>query len=91
MGHCGTIGMGGLTLGGGYGPLNGTCGPAADNLLGAETVLAGGRRVTTGPDAEPDLCWALRGKGDWKSWWNRIGAATRVKVEKNERTGRPLH
>ena len=54
LGNCGTVGMAGLTLGGGYGPLNGTCGLAADNLLGAEIVLADGRRVTTGPDGEPD-------------------------------------
>jgi FAD/FMN-containing dehydrogenase len=63
LGNCGTVGMAGLTLGGGYGPLNGTCGLAADNLLGAEIVLADGRRVTTGPDAEPELFWALRGGG----------------------------
>jgi FAD/FMN-containing dehydrogenase len=63
MGNCGTVGMAGLSLGGGYGPLSGTCGLAADNLLGAEIVLADGRRVTTGPDAEPDLLWALRGGG----------------------------
>jgi FAD/FMN-containing dehydrogenase len=50
MGNCGTVGMAGLTLGGGYGPLSGTCGLAADNLLGAEVVLADGRRVTTGPN-----------------------------------------
>jgi FAD binding domain-containing protein len=65
MGNCGTVGMAGLTLGGGYGPLSGTCGLAADNLLGAEVVLADGRRVTTGPDAEPDLLWALRGGGNF--------------------------
>ncbi|HUN41331.1 MAG TPA: FAD-binding oxidoreductase [Acetobacteraceae bacterium] len=63
LGNCGTVGMGGLTLGGGYGPLNGTCGLAADNLLSAEIVLADGRRVTTGPDMEPELLWALRGGG----------------------------
>ena len=55
MGNCGTVGMAGLSLGGGYGPLSGTCGLAAVNLLGAEIVLADGRSVTTGPDAEPDL------------------------------------
>ena len=63
LGICGTVGMAGLTLGGGYGPLSGSCGLAADNLLSAEIVLADGRRVTTGPDAEPELFWALRGGG----------------------------
>jgi FAD/FMN-containing dehydrogenase len=33
LGNCGTVGMAGLTLGGGYGPLNGLYGLAADNLL----------------------------------------------------------
>ena len=37
------------------GPLNGQCGLAADNLLGAEVVLADGRCVTTGPDEEPEF------------------------------------
>jgi tRNA A-37 threonylcarbamoyl transferase component Bud32 len=36
------------------------------------------------------LGWGLRGRGEWKSWWRWIGAATREKVEKNKRTGRPL-
>ena len=63
LGNCGTVGMAGLTLGGGYGPLSGSCGLAADNLLGAEIVLADGRRVITGPDVEPELFWALRGGG----------------------------
>ncbi|MCL2430118.1 MAG: FAD-binding oxidoreductase [Alphaproteobacteria bacterium] len=63
LGNCGTVGMAGLTLGGGYGPLAGSCGLAADNLLSAEVVLADGQRVETGPDAKPDLFWALRGGG----------------------------
>ncbi|HUJ98321.1 MAG TPA: FAD-dependent oxidoreductase [Stellaceae bacterium] len=63
FGNCGTVGVAGLTLGGGYGSLNGSCGLAADNLLGAEIVLADGRCVTTGPDAEAELFWALRGGG----------------------------
>jgi len=61
LGHCGEVGIAGLTLGGGYGPLNGQYGLAADNLLGAEVVLADGQRVTTGPQQEPELFWAIRG------------------------------
>ena len=36
------------------------------------------------------LRWGLHGRGDWKSWWKEIDAATRAKVKKNERSGRVL-
>ncbi|MFF8092535.1 FAD-binding oxidoreductase [Streptomyces sp. NPDC016675] len=62
-GTAGAVGMVGLTLGGGYGPLIGQFGLAADNLLGAEVVLADGSRVNTDAENHPDLFWALRGGG----------------------------
>src|SRR5215467_12712605 len=62
-GSVGTVGMVGLTLGGGYGPLIGRFGLALDNLLAAEVVLADGRIVPAKPDNEPELFWALRGGG----------------------------
>ena len=78
LGRCGGVGVTGLTLGGGYGPLNGSCGLAADNLLGAELVLADGRRVLVGPDQEPDLFWAIRGGG------GNFGVVTTMRVRLHE-------
>ncbi|MET7669182.1 FAD-binding oxidoreductase [Micromonospora luteifusca] len=62
-GVVGDVGMAGLTLAGGYGPLCGRFGLSLDNLLGAEVVLAGGRRVTADPRHDAELYWALRGGG----------------------------
>jgi FAD/FMN-containing dehydrogenase len=62
-GTVGGVGMTGLTLGGGYGPLLGRYGLAVDNVLGAEVVLADGRLVTATNSQEPELYWALRGGG----------------------------
>ncbi|KAI0824925.1 FAD-binding domain-containing protein [Trametes gibbosa] len=57
------VGVGGFTLGGGYGPLSGEHGLAIDNLLSATVVLADGRIVKASKDEEPDLFWAIRGGG----------------------------
>jgi FAD/FMN-containing dehydrogenase len=78
LGNCGLVGMAGLTMVGDYGPLNGLYGLAADNLLGAEVVLADGRRVTTGPDDEPELFWAIRGGG------GNFGVVTSLRVQLHE-------
>jgi FAD/FMN-containing dehydrogenase len=62
-GSCSAVGMAGLTLGGGYGPLIGRFGLALDNLIAADVVLADGRIVTAEADREEELFWALRGGG----------------------------
>ncbi|WP_372351078.1 FAD-binding oxidoreductase [Streptomyces sp. KL116D] len=62
-GSAGSVGMAGLTLGGGYGPLSGRFGLALDSLLSADVVLADGSVVTADAEREPDLFWALRGGG----------------------------
>ena len=58
-----SVGLGGLTLGGGYGPLSGKFGLVADNLLSAQVVTADGRLLTANATEHPDLYWALRGGG----------------------------
>jgi FAD/FMN-containing dehydrogenase len=62
-GSVGAVGMAGLTLGGGYGPLIGRFGLALDNLIEAEVVLADGRFVLANDADETELFWALRGGG----------------------------
>ena len=62
-GSVAAVGMAGLTLGGGYGPLIGRFGLALDNLEAAEVVLADGRIVVAKRDSEEELFWALRGGG----------------------------
>jgi FAD/FMN-containing dehydrogenase len=59
----GTVGIAGLTLGGGIGLLGRTHGLTCDHLVGAQVVLAEGPVVECDRDRHPDLFWALRGAG----------------------------
>src|SRR3954471_19983247 len=76
-GGCGpTVGIAGLTLGGGLGILDRRYGVTCDQLVGAQVVLADGRVVETDEHSEPDLFWALRGSGG-----GQFGVVTRLDLK----------
>lgn len=62
-GGCATVGVPGLTLGGGFGTYSKGFGMAAANLLEAEIVTADGQVRVVNHAQEPDLHWALKGGG----------------------------
>jgi len=62
-GGCPTVGIAGLTLGGGEGRLMEKYGAACDNLLSAQVVTVEGSQVEASAKSNPDLFWAIRGGG----------------------------
>jgi FAD/FMN-containing dehydrogenase len=73
FGDTGSVGVGGITLGGGIGYLTRKYGLTIDSVLGAEVVTADGGCLHVDADSHPDLFWAIRGGG------GNFGVVTRFK------------
>ena len=78
FGDTGSVGIGGITLGGGIGYLVRKYGLTIDDLLAAEVVTADGSRLHVAADSHPDLFWAIRGGG------GNFGVVTRFKLRLHE-------
>ena len=75
LGGCPSVGIAGLTLGGGEGRLMEKYGTACDNLLSAQVVTVDGRQVEASHESNPDLFWAIRGGG------GNFGVVTELKYQ----------
>jgi len=75
FGDTGTVGIGGLTLGGGVGYLIRKYGLTIDSLLAADIVTADGKLLRVDEDNYPELFWAIRGGG------GNFGVVTRFKYQ----------
>jgi FAD/FMN-containing dehydrogenase len=73
FGDTGSVGVGGITLGGGVGYLSRKYGLTIDSLLAAEIVTADGQQLYVDHENHPGLFWAIRGGG------GNFGVATRFK------------
>ena len=71
FGDTGSVGIGGLTLGGGVGYLVRKYGLTIDDLLAADIMTAEGELLRVNSESHPDLFWAIRGGG------GNFGVATR--------------
>jgi hypothetical protein len=72
FGDTGSVGVGGITLGGGVGFLSRKHGLTIDSLLAAEIVTADGGLLRVDDESHPDLFWAIRGGG------GNFGVVTRL-------------
>lgn len=70
-----SVGVGGLTLGGGIGWFLGTHGAACDNLLSATVATADGKLLRASAEENSDLYWAIRGGG------GNFGVATELEFQ----------
>ena len=75
FGDTGSVGIGGITLGGGVGYLVRKYGLTVDSLLAAEIVTADGELLRIDTDSHPGLFWAIRGGG------GNFGVVTRFKFQ----------
>jgi hypothetical protein len=78
FGDTGSVGIGGLTLGGGIGYLVRKHGLTIDSLLAADVVTAEGELLRVDAESQPDLFWAIRGGG------GNFGVVTRVRLQLHE-------
>lgn len=65
-----TVGIGGITMGGGFGVLSRSIGLISDNLLALKTVDAKGRILEANQYRNEDLFWASRGGGGGNFGYN---------------------
>jgi FAD/FMN-containing dehydrogenase len=78
FGDTASVGLGGITLGGGVGFLVRKHGLTIDDLLAAELITANGELVRASADENPDLFWAIRGGG------GNFGVATAFQLRLHE-------
>jgi len=74
--HTGIVGLGGYLIGGGLGWNMPEWDIACRSIIGAEIVLADGRKVMASPDENAELLWAIRGIGP-----GFFGAVLRYKLK----------
>ena len=78
FGDTGSVGIGGITLGGGAGYLSRKYGLTIDSVHAAEIVTADGQLLQVDDQNDPDLFWAIRGGG------GNFGVVTRFKYRLHE-------